>query len=121
MSIKLINHRRRLLHKRAYKPPHKRHKNDNLLLTKAEKIRLNKERKLAAKNRSNKKLKKKLAQDIEDIDEDLESYEEIEEIIQPEKMMDMESFKESLDYSENEFYDVKDFVRQNWEGRMNDL
>lgn len=59
MSIKLITHRRRLLHKRAYKPPHKRHKNNNLLLTKAEKIRLNKERKLAAKNRSNKKLKKK--------------------------------------------------------------
>lgn len=59
MSIKLINHRRRLLHKRAYKPPHKRHKNDNLLLTKAEKIRLNKERKLTAKNRSNKKFKKK--------------------------------------------------------------
>lgn len=59
MSIKLITHRRRLLHKRAYKPPHKRHKNNNLLLTKAEKIRLNKERKLAAKNRSSKKVKKK--------------------------------------------------------------
>lgn len=59
MSIKLINHRRRLLQKRFYKPPHKRHKNDKILLTKAEKIKLNKEKKLAAKNRSNKKKAKK--------------------------------------------------------------
>lgn len=59
MSIKLINHRRRLLHKRFYKAPHKRHKNDNLILTKAEKIKINKEKKLAAKNRSNKKKAKK--------------------------------------------------------------
>ena len=65
--------------------------------------------------------KKELAQEIEDIDENIESYEEVEEVIQPEEMMDINSFKESLDYSENEFYDVKDFVRQNWEGRMNDL
>ena len=65
--------------------------------------------------------KKEIAKEIEDIDENIESYEEIEEIIQPEEMMDIDSFKESLDFSENEFYDVKDFVRQNWEGRMNDL
>jgi len=65
--------------------------------------------------------KKEIAQEIEDIDENIESYEEVEEVIQPEEMMDINSFKESLDYSENEFYDVKDFVRQNWEGRMNDL
>ena len=65
--------------------------------------------------------KKEIAKEIEDIDENIESYKEIEEIIQPEEMMDIDSFKESLDFSENEFYDVKDFVRQNWEGRMNDL
>ena len=60
MSIKLINHRRRLLHKNMYTAPHKRHKNNKALLTKAEKIKLNKERKLAIKNKKSKKnIKKK--------------------------------------------------------------
>ena len=59
MSIKLINHRRRLLHKHFYKPPHKRHTKDKMLLTKAEKIRLNKEKKLSAKNRSKRNKPKK--------------------------------------------------------------
>ena len=66
-------------------------------------------------------VKKEVEEEIEDIDGIVNSYEEVEKIIQPEEMMDIETFKKSLNFNENEFYDVKDFVRHNWEDRMDDL
>lgn len=59
MSIKVINHRRRLIRKNKFYAPHKRHNREKLILTKSEKIKINKEKKLSNKNRLKNKTKPK--------------------------------------------------------------
>lgn len=62
----------------------------------------------------------KLAQ-AEVIDGELETYEEAKQNLEPEQMIDLATLKQKMNYKDNQLLNVKDFVKKNWEGKMNDL